>query len=215
MGKALSEMTLQELWMLFPIILTAPDPRWAAWYAEEEALLRRVLPAEFAVRISHIGSTAIHGIWAKPIVDILAEAEPGTDLARADAYLTRAGFRRMSAGPDRRSYNKGYTEDERLLRVEDYHLWYKFYAKGYRGYNLPEALYHMRDDRNATHRRSARARMNGIYATFVGFKMVNLPAWMYIYAVKNALVETAKILMPDAVYEYFHKKRLSKEKDNE
>ena len=102
----------------------------------------------------------------------------------------------------------GYTEDERLLRVEDYHLWYKFYAKGYRGYNLPEALYHMRDDRNATHRRSARARMNGIYATFVGFKMVNLPAWMYIYAVKNALVETAKILMPDAVYEYFHKKRL-------
>ena len=109
----------------------------------------------------------------------------------------------------------GYTEDERLLRVEDYHLWYKFYAKGYRGYNLPEALYHMRDDRNATHRRSARARMNGIYATFVGFKMVNLPAWMYIYAVKNALVETAKILMPDAVYEYFHKKRLNKEKDNE
>ena len=26
---------------------------------------------------------------------------------------------------------KGYTEDKRLLRVEDYHLWYKFYAKGY------------------------------------------------------------------------------------
>ena len=109
----------------------------------------------------------------------------------------------------------GYTEDERLLRVEDYHLWYKFYAKGYRGYNLPEALYHMRADRNATHRRSARARMNGIYATFVGFHMVKLPAWMYAYAVKNALVETAKILMPDAVYEYFHKKRLNKEKDNE
>ena len=109
----------------------------------------------------------------------------------------------------------GYTEDERLLRVEDYHLWYKFYAKGYRGYNLPEALYHMRDARNATHRRNARARMNGIYATFVGFHMVKLPAWMYAYAVKNALVETAKILMPDAVYEYFHKKRLNKEKDNE
>ena len=102
----------------------------------------------------------------------------------------------------------GYTEDERLLRVEDYHLWYKFYAKGYRGYNIQEPLYHMRDDRNATHRRNAKARKNGIYATFVGFKMVNLPAWMYIYAVKNAVVETAKILIPDAVYEYFHKKWL-------
>lgn len=105
---------------------------------------------------------------------------------------------------------QGYTEDKRLLRVEDYHLWYKFYAKGYRGYNLQEALYHMRDDRNATHRRNAQARRNGIYATFVGFHMVKLPAWMYIYAVKNALVETVKILMPDAVYEYFHKKRLGK-----
>ena len=103
---------------------------------------------------------------------------------------------------------EGYTEDKRLLRVEDYHLWYKFYARGYRGYNIQEALYHMRDDRNATRRRNAQARLNGIYATFVGFKMVRLPAWMYIYAVKNAIMETAKILMPDAVYEYFHKKRL-------
>jgi len=110
---------------------------------------------------------------------------------------------------------QGYTEDERLLRVEDYHLWYKFYARGYRGYNLQEALYHMRDDRNATHRRNAKARMNGIYATFVGFKMVKLPAWMYVYAVKNAVVETAKILMPDGVYEYFHKRRLSGRKKQE
>lgn len=102
----------------------------------------------------------------------------------------------------------GYTEDERLLRVEDYHLWYKFYARGYRGYNLQEALYHMRDDRSAIRRRSAKARCNGIYATFAGFKMVGLPLWMYIYAVKNALVETAKILMPDGVYAYFHRKRL-------
>lgn len=60
---------------------------------------------------------------------------------------------------------QGYTEDQRLLRVEDYHLWYKFYAKGYRGYNLQEPLYHMRDDRNASRRRNAQARKNGIYAT--------------------------------------------------
>ena len=52
--------------------------------------------------------------------------------------------------------------------------------------------------------------MNGIYATFVGFRMVKLPGWMYLYAVKNALVETGKLLMPDAVYEYFHKKRLGR-----
>ena len=102
----------------------------------------------------------------------------------------------------------GYTEDKRLLRVEDYHLWYKFYAAGYRGYNIQETLYKMRDDRNALHRRTVSARLNGIYATFVGFKMVHLPAWMYIYAVKNAAVELIKILVPDRLYEYLHKRRL-------
>ena len=103
----------------------------------------------------------------------------------------------------------GYTEDKRLLRVEDYHLWYKFYAKGYKGYNIPEALYKMRDDRNALHRRTVKARFNGIYATFVGFKMVHLPKWMYIYAIKNAVVEIIKIIIPDKLYILLHKRRLN------
>lgn len=103
---------------------------------------------------------------------------------------------------------KGYTENPRLLRVEDYHLWYKLYAKGYVGYNIQEPLYKMRDDRNALHRRTASARMNGIYATFLGFKMLKLPAWMYVYAVKNAVLETVKIIIPDGLYEILHKWRL-------
>lgn len=103
----------------------------------------------------------------------------------------------------------GYTEDRRLLRVEDYHLWYKFYAKGYRGYNIQESLYKMRDDRNALHRRTPRARINGIYATFVGFKMVHIPKWMYIYAVKNAIMEIIKLILPERLYEVLHKKRLN------
>lgn len=103
---------------------------------------------------------------------------------------------------------QGYTEDKRLLRVEDYHLWYKFYAKGYKGYNIQEPLYKMRDDRNALHRRTAQARFNGIYATFIGFKMVHLPKWMYVYAIKNAVIEIIKIIIPDSMYDFFHKKRL-------
>lgn len=103
---------------------------------------------------------------------------------------------------------EGYTEDKRLLRVEDYHLWYKFYAKGYRGYNIQEPLYKMRDDREALHRRTVSARLNGIYATFVGFKMLKFPFWMYIYAIKNAAVEVLKIIIPDWLYNYFHKKKL-------
>lgn len=104
---------------------------------------------------------------------------------------------------------KGYTEEKRLLRVEDYHLWYKFYAKGYKGYNIQEALYQMRDDRNALHRRTVQSRLNGIYATFVGFHMVHLPIWMYIYAIKNAVVEILKLIIPEKLYEILHKRRLN------
>lgn len=107
---------------------------------------------------------------------------------------------------------QGYTEDKRLLRVEDYNLWYKFYAKGYRGYNIQEPLYKMRDDRNALHRRTPQARINGIYATFLGFRMLHLPVWMYVYAIKNSIIELVKIILPDSVYEYFHKKRLGERK---
>ena len=66
MRKKLSEMTLQELWKLFPIYLTEHQSRWKEWYSEEEVLLKNNLSS--TERISHIGSTAIHSIWAKPIV---------------------------------------------------------------------------------------------------------------------------------------------------
>ena len=62
MGKELSEMTLEELWELFPIFLVQHDDRWAESYREIEAILS-VLLADYPVeRISHIGSTAIRGI---------------------------------------------------------------------------------------------------------------------------------------------------------
>ena len=72
MGKLLSEMTLDELWELFPIILSEHKAYWNDWYVEEEKRIRAFLPINNA-RISHIGSTAIHDIWAKPIIDFLLE----------------------------------------------------------------------------------------------------------------------------------------------
>src|SRR5699024_11850411 len=39
----------------------------------------------------------------------------------------------------------GYTDSKYLLRAEDYHLWVKLYAHGYRGYNIMNTLYKMRD----------------------------------------------------------------------
>lgn len=54
-------------------------------------------------------------------------------------------------------YNEvgGYTVERKTERMEDYYLWYKIYRAGYKGYNLQEHLYMMRDDRNAKARRAS------------------------------------------------------------
>lgn len=41
MCKKLSEMTLEELWQLFPIRLTPHNPLWAEWYKEEYNCLKK------------------------------------------------------------------------------------------------------------------------------------------------------------------------------
>lgn len=110
-------MTLKELWGLFPIILTEHNDCWDLYYAEQAERLKTILP-ENAV-IHHIGSTAVKGIWAKPIVDILVE---GDNLAHAAAALERNGWTLMSDSKTRMSFNMGYTENGFAQKVYHLHL---------------------------------------------------------------------------------------------
>ena len=50
------------------ISLEPSNPNWATWYQEETALLQHVFQN---ARFEHFGSTAVSGLWSKPIVDIL------------------------------------------------------------------------------------------------------------------------------------------------
>ena len=102
----------------------------------------------------------------------------------------------------------GYTVNPKFLRVEDCNLWFKVYAHGYSGANLTEPLYMMRDDRNATHRRSIKARINGCYVLYHGFRMLRMPWYRYIYVIRNAMIEIIKGLIPMRFYEYIHRKRI-------
>lgn len=81
MGKRLAEMSLDELWALFPIQLTEHNDGWEMQYQETAGLLEKKLSSYSVVRISHIGSTAVKGIWAKPIIDILVEIAPCENMA--------------------------------------------------------------------------------------------------------------------------------------
>lgn len=122
MQKKLSEMTKEELWSLFPIRLTAHNPEWREWYAREAARLAALLNEAQLVRISHIGSTAVETIWAKPTVDVLVEFVPGCDLGAMARLLEAQGYCVMSRGEGRVSLNKGYTENGYADEVFHIHL---------------------------------------------------------------------------------------------
>lgn len=101
----------------------------------------------------------------------------------------------------------GYSVHPRLLRVEDYHLWMKIYAAGYKGYNLGEHLYAMRDDRNAVARRTVSARMNGIYAHWLAYKTLDLN---FVSFLKYALGNIIRAYAPKCIYDYFHHRNVNK-----
>lgn len=122
MPKKLSEMTLDELWQLFPIFLTEHQPCWKDWYAEEESFLKNTLPDHAS--INHIGSTAIVSIWAKPIIDILVEIPTECRLSDYKDVLVSNGYICMNEQSDRISFNKGYTENGFAERVFHLHLRY-------------------------------------------------------------------------------------------
>lgn len=131
MSKKLSDLTLEELWRLFPISLVPHNDAWRDWFYEESHALSQILPG---FNLFHIGSTAIPGIYAKNIVDIMAVARvaaAGQGLAgkqnlvvleRASDALCAAGWMCMSRTANRISLNKGYTESGFAERVFHLHL---------------------------------------------------------------------------------------------
>jgi GrpB-like predicted nucleotidyltransferase (UPF0157 family) len=124
MGRDLSEMTLEELWALFPSFLVAHDDRWKDSFDEIEKTLAALLSDQPVVRISHIGSTAVQGIWAKDIVDVMVEISQNADMRDMAQILEQNGFIIMSSVAKRISLNKGYTENGFADKVYHIHLRY-------------------------------------------------------------------------------------------
>ena len=67
-------------------IAIAPyDPRWPELFRQEKQHLLSCLPSDLIRRIEHFGSTAVPGLAAKPIVDMLVEV---TDLRETRLRIT-------------------------------------------------------------------------------------------------------------------------------
>jgi GrpB-like predicted nucleotidyltransferase (UPF0157 family) len=69
------------------------DPRWPELFRREKEHLLACLPDDLIRRIEHFGSTAVPGLAAKPVVDILVEVtDLGATTARIVPLLEAQGY---------------------------------------------------------------------------------------------------------------------------
>ncbi|WP_434304053.1 GrpB family protein [Clostridium botulinum] len=139
MEKSLSEMSLEELWIIFPIILEEHNPMWKEWYLEEEKLIISSIGNDNIERINHIGSTSVNGLIAKPTIDILLEITKDCDLKFLVNVLEQNGyiFEKQPQKPaPHMMFMKGYTEKGFAEKVFHLHVrylddWNELYFRDY------------------------------------------------------------------------------------
>lgn len=136
--KELKDMSLEELWQLFPIILNEHSSDYTLWYDEAERELLHTLCDFEVCRINHIGSTAVKGLIAKPIVDILLELSSDYDMNRIIILLEDVGWLSMNRNDDAKTIdlNKGYTPTGFAEKVYHLHIkpsgdWGELYFRDY------------------------------------------------------------------------------------
>src|SRR5688500_19842837 len=72
-----------------PVLLVDYDPAWPAAFERERGALALVLDQWLTGSIEHIGSTAVPGLRAKPVLDIMA----GVERLEASRPAIQAGSR--------------------------------------------------------------------------------------------------------------------------
>ena len=76
-------------WATESVRLSAYDPRWPGQAARYAAELRAVLGPWLLSPVEHVGSTAVPGLVAKRVIDLMAAvADPDTVIARTGAQLS-------------------------------------------------------------------------------------------------------------------------------
>ena len=138
MQKELSELSLEELWQLFPIILKDHNLEYIKWYKDEEKRLQNLLNKIDIARINHIGSTAVKGLIAKPTIDILLELKSNADVELLGNLLQQDCWILMHSEKEKFNmvFNKGYTKHGFAEKVYHLHVryhedWDELYFRDY------------------------------------------------------------------------------------
>lgn len=90
------------------IEVVAYDPVWVSKFDSEQSLLKQAL-GHIAIKVEHIGSTAVPGLSAKPVIDILVEVPDLSKLESRSRQLESIGYVVMGENgiAGRRYFQKG------------------------------------------------------------------------------------------------------------
>jgi len=91
-NKPLHEMLKEELWTLFPIVLSEHRQVWKENYLTEKIVIEQAAGIQNIVRMNHYGSTSVPDLLAKPSIDILIEVNNNTNLKKLILNMQSVGY---------------------------------------------------------------------------------------------------------------------------
>ena len=126
MSNVEDEAERREQGRKYPIVVVAPDPAWPSRFEAEARFLRETLGEAIVLRCEHFGSTAVPGLAAKDVIDILVEV-PSFDVAQGAMreILEPLGYAYVWQGaqaPGHVNFYKGYGPEGYLRGVQIFHL---------------------------------------------------------------------------------------------
>ena len=96
--------------MEYPVVIVEYNPQWPIFYEEEKTRILGLI-GNIVVAIEHIGSTAVLGLGAKPIIDIMVAIHQLDDAKECILPLQSLGYEYIpeyeDTMPERRYFHKG------------------------------------------------------------------------------------------------------------
>lgn len=103
----------------------------------------------------------------------------------------------------------GYTVNELTSRCEDQEMWFRFFKLGFKGANIPEPLYMVREDMNAIKRRTVRVRWQSYKVMRNGYKLLEFP---WYWRIKPFVLFLIKSMTPYRIQMAYRNYLASKDK---
>lgn len=100
-------------WAYEQLELRPHDPRWSERAQAERDRLAELLAPWLVAGVEHVGSTAVPGLAAKPIIDLMASvSDPGAAGAEAGPLLDGDGWCYVPPELDRRSWRRFFVKPD-------------------------------------------------------------------------------------------------------